>query len=108
MSVEQQRELLRAAEDSRPRDRAIITLLFYTALRLHELVALDVEDVTLSARKGLLVVRSGRGNLYREVPLNAHSAMPLAAGCASGRQPTRRTRCSSVHRVGACRGTRST
>lgn len=47
-----------------------MTLLLYTALRLHELVDLDVEDVSISARKGLLVVRSGKGDAYREVPLN--------------------------------------
>jgi integrase/recombinase XerC len=68
--VEEQRALLRAAEVARPRDRAIVTLLLYTALRLHELVALDVGDVSISARKGLLVVRSGKGDAYREVPLN--------------------------------------
>ncbi len=34
------------------------------------LVALDVDDVSLSARKGLVVIRSGKGDLYREVPLN--------------------------------------
>jgi site-specific recombinase XerD len=70
LAEEQQRTLLRAAEASRPRDRAIVTLLLYTALRLHELVALDVEDVSISARKGLVVVRSGKGDAYREVPLN--------------------------------------
>jgi site-specific recombinase XerC len=47
-----------------------VTLLLYTALRLHELVALDVDDVSVSARKGLLIVRSGKGDVYREIPLN--------------------------------------
>ena len=70
LSVEQQQALLRAAELVRARDRAIVTLLLYTALRLGELAALDVEDVAISARKGLLVVRSGKGDAYREVPLN--------------------------------------
>ena len=70
LSEEQQRALLRAAEASRPRDRAIVSLLLYTALRLHELVDLDVGDVSISARKGLLVVRSGKGDAYREVQLN--------------------------------------
>ena len=73
LSEEQQRALLRAAEASRPRDRAIVTLLLYTALRLQEVVALDVDDVSISARKGMLVVRSGKGDAYREVPLNASS-----------------------------------
>ena len=78
LSIEQQRDLLRADEDSsgtscttRPRDRAIVTLLLYTALRLNELVSLDLDDVSISARKGLLVVKSGKGDLYREVPLNS-------------------------------------
>ncbi len=70
LSEDQQRELLRAAERSRPRDRAIVTLLLYTALRLKELVSLDVDDVSVSARKGLLIIRSGKGDVYREVPLN--------------------------------------
>lgn len=70
LSEDQQRALLRAAEASRARDRAIVTLLLYTALRLKEIVALDVDDVAMSARKGLLVVRSGKGDVYREVPLN--------------------------------------
>ncbi|MGO9793932.1 MAG: tyrosine-type recombinase/integrase [Solirubrobacteraceae bacterium] len=50
-----------------------MTLLLYTALRLQEVVALDVDDVSISARKGMLVVRSGKGDAYREVPLNALS-----------------------------------
>ena len=47
-----------------------VVLLLYTALRLKELVALDVDDMSISARKGLLVVRSGKGDVYREVPLS--------------------------------------
>ncbi len=70
LSEDQQRALLLAAEDARPRDRAIVTLLLYAALRLSELVSLDTGDVSLSARKGLVIVRSGKGDRYREVPLN--------------------------------------
>src|SRR3954451_7824816 len=71
ISEEQQRRLLRMAERASARDRAIVVVLLYTGLRLAELVALDVEDVRVSARKGLVVVRSGKGDAYREVPLNA-------------------------------------
>jgi site-specific recombinase XerC len=78
LAVERQRELLRAAEASRARDRAIVTLLLYTALRLKELVSLDVDDVSISARTGLLMIRSGKGDLYREVPLNPSSRRALA------------------------------
>jgi site-specific recombinase XerD len=59
------------AERASARDRAIVVVVLYTGLRLAELVALDVEDVRISARKGLVVVRSGKRDAYREVPLNA-------------------------------------
>ena len=71
IGVEEQRRLLRMAERAPARDRAIVVVLLYTGLRLAELVALDVEDLRMSARKGLVVVRSGKGDAYREVPLNA-------------------------------------
>jgi site-specific recombinase XerD len=71
LSVEQQRRLLRIAERALARDRAIVVMLLYTGLRLPELVALDVNDVRVSPRKGLVIVRSGKGDAYREVPLNA-------------------------------------
>ena len=71
ITEEEQRRLLRIAERAKARDRAVVVTLLYTGLRLAELVALDVEDVKTSARKGLVVVRSGKGDAYREVPLNA-------------------------------------
>ena len=71
LDVEQQRLLMRAAEESTPRDRAIVALLLFTGLRLSEAAALQVADVRTSARKGLVVVRSGKGDAYREVELNA-------------------------------------
>lgn len=71
LDVEQQRLLLQAAEESTARDRAIVALLLFTGLRLSEAAALRVADVRISARKGLVVVRSGKGDAYREVELNA-------------------------------------
>lgn len=68
---EQRRLLLQAAEESTPRDRAIVALLLFTGLRLSEAAALQLGDVRISARKGLVVVRSGKGDAYREVELNA-------------------------------------
>jgi integrase len=67
---DQQRDLVRAAEDASARDRAIVVLLLHTGLRLSELVALDVGDVRTSARKGVVIVRSGKGDAFREVALN--------------------------------------
>ncbi len=81
LDEEQQRDLLRAAEDATPRDRAIVVLLLHTGLRLSELVALDVGDVRTSARKGVVIVRSGKGDAYREVPLNATARAVVDTWC---------------------------
>lgn len=70
LDEDEQRALVRAAEHATPRDRAIVVLLLHTGLRLSELVALDAGDVRTSARKGVVIVRSGKGDAYREVPLN--------------------------------------
>ncbi len=68
----EQRAFLRAVEAApSARDRAIATVLFYTGLRLSELAGLDVDDVSVSERRGRLLVRSGKGDAYREVPLNS-------------------------------------
>ena len=90
LSADEQRALLRATEDSKPRDRAIVVLLLYTALRLTELVTLDVGDARMSARKGIpsettecLVQRHAcparereRGRLKR--PVRSRSGSPPA------------------------------
>jgi site-specific recombinase XerD len=65
-----QRRLLRAAEAAPIRARALVMLMLFTALRISETVALDVEDVRITARRGVLVV-VGKGEIRREVPLNA-------------------------------------
>lgn len=71
LDVQAQRTLLQAAEESTARDRAIVALLLFTGLRLAEAAALRTADVRISARKGVVVVRSGKGDAYREVELNA-------------------------------------
>jgi len=65
-----QRGLLRAAEAAPVRARALVMLMLFTALRISETVALVVDDIRITARKGVLVVL-GKGELRREVPLNA-------------------------------------
>jgi integrase/recombinase XerC len=70
LDAREQKRFLRAVEIRRlARDRAIGRLLFYSGLRVAELVALDVDDVPLSARKGRVIVRNGKGETSREVPL---------------------------------------
>lgn len=68
----EQRTFLRVVEASpSARDRAMATVFFYTGLRLSELAAVDITDVEMSARRGRLKVRAGKGDAYREVPLNS-------------------------------------
>jgi site-specific recombinase XerD len=68
----EQRRFLRAVQACPSvRDRAIGTVFFYAGLRLTELAGLDVGDLSISARRGRLQVRSGKGDAYREVPLNS-------------------------------------
>jgi site-specific recombinase XerD len=72
LEPEEQRRFLRAVERSdSARDRAIARVLFFAGLRVSELVALDTMDISMSARKGRVTVRSGKGDAYREVALNA-------------------------------------
>ncbi|WBQ03410.1 tyrosine-type recombinase/integrase [Kribbella sp. CA-293567] len=54
-----------------PRDRVLALIPFYAGLRLGEVVALNLDDIALSARKGLITVRAGKGERYREVPIHA-------------------------------------
>ena len=65
-----QRRLLRAADNAPVRSRALVVLMLFTALRISEAVALDVDDVRILTRNGVLVVL-GKGEVQREVPLNA-------------------------------------
>ena len=44
------------------RNRAIAQMFFYTAIRLGECAALNLDDVHVSARKGVVIIRSGKGD----------------------------------------------
>ena len=72
--------LLRQAAVSRDPDRnvAIVQVLVQTGIRLSECSALTFGDVTLRERSGTLVVRAGKGNKVRSVPLNASAREALA------------------------------
>lgn len=74
----EQHALLRAVERGGVvRDIAIINLLINTGLRVEELCALHWADVKLTERKGMLVVRRGKGGKRREVPLNRGARQAL-------------------------------
>lgn len=65
LTVGQLEKLIRSA--STTRDRVILRTLAETGLRRSEMVALQIEDVDLKGR--LAVVRRGKGNKLRLVPL---------------------------------------
>ena len=51
-------------------DRAVPLLMINTGIRVGECSALDLSDVSVAGRKAQIVIRSGKGERYREVPLN--------------------------------------
>lgn len=69
-AVERQR-LRREAERAGPMTDAIVTVLLNTGLRVDELVNLTWTDVTLRPRSGSALIRRGKGDKSRLVPLNA-------------------------------------
>lgn len=74
LSTDEVRRLLRAAERrGNLRDRALLVTILATGLRRAEVAALDLDDLSLSARKGHLVVRDGKGGRSRVVPVNSQA-----------------------------------
>ncbi|RCW46149.1 integrase/recombinase XerC [Halopolyspora algeriensis] len=70
---EQRRFLQAVQQHASTRDRAIVLMLLYAGLRAEELARLDVADVPVSARRGTVLVRAGRGRdrgTRREVQLH--------------------------------------
>jgi integrase/recombinase XerC len=87
LSPEDQKRFLRAVErTASSRDQALALLLFYTGIRIGECAALDVDDLLLSARRGQVIVRSGKGDSYREIPLNSQVRPALKAWLQERRQ----------------------
>lgn len=82
------RKLLRACQRSGARNYAIAATLFYAGPRVAELVALDVEDVHMSERKGMLSIRYGKGGKPRSVPLSKDVRGPLNDWIAERREWT--------------------
>ncbi|PLS77443.1 MAG: integrase [Chloroflexi bacterium] len=72
--------LLRAAADSRhpARDTAIVQMLLQTGMRIGECAALHWEDITFGEKQGQVLIRAGKGNKARIVPLNASARQALA------------------------------
>ncbi|MCJ7434526.1 MAG: tyrosine-type recombinase/integrase [Anaerolineales bacterium] len=62
---------------TRRRDASLIIFLLHTGLRLSEMVSLELSDVQITNRKGITLVRRGKGNKERRVPLNAEARKAL-------------------------------
>ena len=61
------------------RNRAMLELMARTGLRVSEMLALRMKDVTLSQRKGELLVRHGKGMKERSIPLGLKVRQALSA-----------------------------
>ena len=62
---------------TRQRDAAMLLAFLYTGLRVSELTALRMDDLTLEPHRGELLVRAGKGSKQRRVPLNAAARQAL-------------------------------
>ena len=58
---------------------ALATLFRYAGPRVSEVAALRIPDVQISARRGLLIIRRGKGLKHREIPLVQEAREPLDA-----------------------------
>ena len=61
------------------RNAAILALMAKAGMRVGEVIALELTDIELNARSGWAVVRSGKGNKARRVPLNSDVRHALQA-----------------------------
>lgn len=59
------------------RDAAIVKLILFAGLRVGEIIQLRISDLIIDERKGIVVVREGKGTKRREIPLNAKARKAL-------------------------------
>jgi len=72
------RKLLRAAR-GHLRDYAMLEMLAGAGLRVGELLALKISDMAIGERSGTVIVRRGKHENYREVPLTLDVRKALTA-----------------------------
>jgi site-specific recombinase XerD len=61
----------------RDRNAAILQLIFNAGLRVSEVVGLNYSDIQINERSGQVLVRKGKGNKERIVPLNTKIRLKL-------------------------------
>ena len=75
------RRLLSAPIGNKPgavRDRAMLALMGRHGLRVSEVCGLRLEDVTIRERSGKVNIHAGKGNTYREVPINRDARLTIS------------------------------
>lgn len=88
LGPEEQRRLLKVVAHSRSaRDRTLVMIMLHCGLRISELAALDVGDVFVTARRGELVVRCGKGGRQRRIPMNADLREAMMAYMGAPQDP---------------------
>lgn len=71
LTEDQLRRVLRAAERAGPRDHAIIEIFAGAGLRVAELAQLDLDDMWATTGRGEVIVRVGKGDKPRTIPIGA-------------------------------------
>ncbi len=83
LSKTQWNAVRRCAEATARRDHglalALATLFRYAGPRVSEVATLQIPDVQVGARRGLLIIRRGKGLKHREIPLVQEAREPLDA-----------------------------
>jgi len=80
LSEREVRKLLRTVHEAQDvRDYALLEFLLGTGLRASECLALQIGDVVIRDRSGVVIVRKGKHGGHREVPLTAHVRKALSA-----------------------------
>ncbi|MBZ0187699.1 MAG: tyrosine-type recombinase/integrase, partial [Candidatus Obscuribacterales bacterium] len=71
LTPDETRKLLHKLNSESKRDRVIVMLMLEAGLRISEVSALKVADVPASSRKGIVIVRCGKGQKTREISMNS-------------------------------------
>jgi integrase/recombinase XerD len=71
MTDQEEHTLITTVQNRSLRDYTLILLMLHTGLRSMEVCLLQRRDIVIGKRSGRLIVRSGKRNKQREIPLNA-------------------------------------
>ena len=64
---------------TRRRDASLVIFMLNTGLRSHETLGLQLDDISISDRKGEVFVQQGKGDKQRTVPLNKEARQAIKA-----------------------------